>query len=209
MIERLTARALEPRDAAGLAVFRMLFGLLCSYGALRFLVNGWVDRFFVAPRFFFKYWGFEWVAAGDRTTMIGVFVAPRRPRSDDRSGRVLPPGDGGLLRALHLRRAHRRHQLPQPLLPRFTARPSPRRGAAPRNLVRRCLAQPVHPNGDAPRLGDVGLPNAGGPRLRGRGPRQGRSRLASARGTPRALDALTYRCAVPRRPSSTSPGSPS
>ncbi len=75
MIERLTARALEPRDAAGLAVFRMLFGLLCSYGALRFLVNGWVDRFFVAPRFFFKYWGFEWVAAGDRTTMIGVFVA--------------------------------------------------------------------------------------------------------------------------------------
>lgn len=53
--------AFQEKDAAALVVFRVFLGLLVSVSALRFLLNGWVDRFFVKPSYFFKYWGFEWV----------------------------------------------------------------------------------------------------------------------------------------------------
>ena len=46
---------LEPRDAASLAVFRFLFGAVLCLSSIRFLWNGWVDRFYVQPTFFFKY----------------------------------------------------------------------------------------------------------------------------------------------------------
>jgi len=55
------SRLLEPRDAASLAAFRVLFGTILCLSSLRFVWNGWVDRFYVQPTFFFKYWGFEWV----------------------------------------------------------------------------------------------------------------------------------------------------
>ncbi|MBW2507184.1 MAG: HTTM domain-containing protein, partial [Deltaproteobacteria bacterium] len=61
MLARIRERLLEPRDAASLAAFRFLFGAILSLSSLRFLSNGWVERFYVRPTFFFKYWGFEWV----------------------------------------------------------------------------------------------------------------------------------------------------
>jgi hypothetical protein len=62
-IDGLVAALAAPRDAAGVVAFRGLFGLLVAVGAGRFLVNGWVDRFYVEPTYSFKYWGFEWVRA--------------------------------------------------------------------------------------------------------------------------------------------------
>ena len=63
MIDRARLRALfQPVDGAGLAVFRILFGLMMSAGLVRFMANGWIERFYGGSRFFFKYWGFEWVA---------------------------------------------------------------------------------------------------------------------------------------------------
>jgi vitamin K-dependent gamma-carboxylase len=59
--QRFLEAAFRPVDPASLAVFRILFGLTATVGALRFLLNGWVDAFFVEPAFHFKYWGFEWV----------------------------------------------------------------------------------------------------------------------------------------------------
>jgi vitamin K-dependent gamma-carboxylase len=53
----------RPVDAAGLAAFRVAFGLLALISILRFFWNGWIDAFFVAPAFHFKYWGFGWVKA--------------------------------------------------------------------------------------------------------------------------------------------------
>ena len=50
-----------PRDIAALAVYRMLFGGLMCVGALRFISNGWIERLYVEPEFYFKYWGFGWV----------------------------------------------------------------------------------------------------------------------------------------------------
>ncbi len=65
----------EPRDAAGLAMFRILFGATMCVGALRFLWNGWVDRFFVQPAYHLTYWGFDWVQVASPATMHAVLWA--------------------------------------------------------------------------------------------------------------------------------------
>lgn len=73
---RAAVRALlEPVDGAWLAALRVMFGLLMSVSMLRFIGYGWVDRFFVQPRFHFKYWGFEWVQPLPAAAMHGLFWA--------------------------------------------------------------------------------------------------------------------------------------
>lgn len=64
---------LEPVDAAWLAAFRILLGIALAVSMLRFELYGWVDRFFVEPRFFFKYWGFEWVEPLSAQGMHALF----------------------------------------------------------------------------------------------------------------------------------------
>lgn len=46
---------------APLVTFRVLFGLLHAYGALRFILSGWVEKLYGEPSFFFKFYGFAWV----------------------------------------------------------------------------------------------------------------------------------------------------
>ncbi|MCU0682563.1 MAG: HTTM domain-containing protein [Polyangiaceae bacterium] len=60
-LRRLVDALARPVDLAWLAAFRVLFGLTMSVSMLRFVAYGWVDEFFVKPRFHFKYWGFAWV----------------------------------------------------------------------------------------------------------------------------------------------------
>ncbi|WP_224240882.1 HTTM domain-containing protein [Hyalangium gracile] len=62
-VSRLWERLLAPKDIAALVAFRIVFGLLVAVSATRFLAYGWVDEFFVRPRFHFTYWGFGWVPA--------------------------------------------------------------------------------------------------------------------------------------------------
>jgi len=69
----LRARLLDRRDAAGLAAFRCLFGLLGLISALRFLHYGWVDELFVRPRFFFSYGFAPFVEPLDSTGMHALF----------------------------------------------------------------------------------------------------------------------------------------
>ena len=38
-------------------------------GAIRFWANGWVERLYLDPRFFFKFYGFEWVQPFGETGM--------------------------------------------------------------------------------------------------------------------------------------------
>lgn len=69
-------RALEaPVDAAWLGAFRLFFGLTLSVSMIRFLAYGWIDTFFVNPRFHFKYWGFHWVEPLPGWAMHGLFWA--------------------------------------------------------------------------------------------------------------------------------------
>jgi vitamin K-dependent gamma-carboxylase len=74
-VSRLWKRLLAPRDIAALAVFRIAFGLMVAVSAVRFLAYGWVDDFFVTPRFHFTYWGFGWVPALPAPWIHAVFVA--------------------------------------------------------------------------------------------------------------------------------------
>jgi hypothetical protein len=55
-------RALDrPVDAASVAAFRVLFGVLMLLSTLRFFGRGWVAEEYGKPRLFFQYWGFGWI----------------------------------------------------------------------------------------------------------------------------------------------------
>jgi vitamin K-dependent gamma-carboxylase len=64
---------LRPVDAAWLAAFRICYGVALALSMARFLAYGWVDDFFVRPKLFFKYWGFEWVQPLSETGMHALF----------------------------------------------------------------------------------------------------------------------------------------
>lgn len=48
-------------EAAPLAVFRIFFGLMMFFSIVRFWANGWIDKLYIQPSFYFSYYGFEWV----------------------------------------------------------------------------------------------------------------------------------------------------
>lgn len=63
-------------EAAPLAVFRILFGLMMLISIVRFWSYGWIDKLYVQPKFFFSYYGFEWVKPiGDYTYLIFIICA--------------------------------------------------------------------------------------------------------------------------------------
>ncbi len=47
--------------AAPLAAFRIFFGAMMLASILRFWANGWIEKLYLQPKFFFSYYGFEWV----------------------------------------------------------------------------------------------------------------------------------------------------
>jgi len=48
-------------NAAPLAVFRIFFGIMMLISIIRFWLNGWIDKLYIQPNFFFTYYGFDWV----------------------------------------------------------------------------------------------------------------------------------------------------
>jgi hypothetical protein len=48
-------------DAASLAFFRVAFGVIMLVECWRFWSHGWIERYYIAPQFLFKYYGFEWI----------------------------------------------------------------------------------------------------------------------------------------------------
>ena len=51
----------QPTPIEPLVTFRILFGGLMAIGAVRFMQKGWVERLYVEPKFFFKFYNFEWI----------------------------------------------------------------------------------------------------------------------------------------------------
>ncbi len=51
----------EETEAAPLAAFRIFFGVMMLASIVRFWANGWVEKLYLEPSFFFSYHGFEWV----------------------------------------------------------------------------------------------------------------------------------------------------
>jgi hypothetical protein len=66
-------------SAAPLAVFRVAVGFMIFAGLVRFWNKGWISELYVKPRYFFPFYGFEWVRPlGDYTYLlfaIGMFSA--------------------------------------------------------------------------------------------------------------------------------------
>ena len=48
-------------DAASLAFYRVAFGIMMFLSLVRFALNGWIEKFYIAPDFHFSYYGFSWV----------------------------------------------------------------------------------------------------------------------------------------------------
>lgn len=74
-LERLRGRFFAPVDIASLVAFRVAFGALMTWEALRYLAHGWVERDFVAPELHFTFFGFDWVRPPPEPGMTGLVVA--------------------------------------------------------------------------------------------------------------------------------------
>lgn len=58
-------------SAAPLAIFRIAFGLLLFGSVIRFWLKGWIYELYIAPKFFFPFYGFEFVKPlGDFTYIL-------------------------------------------------------------------------------------------------------------------------------------------
>lgn len=61
-------------QAAPLAVFRILLGLLMCISIIRFWAKGWIEKLYLEPSFHFKYAGFEWVQVPPDVLCYLLFV---------------------------------------------------------------------------------------------------------------------------------------
>lgn len=57
-----------------LATFRVLFGALMVFGTVRFWANGWIEKLYLEPTFFFKFYGFEWVTMPGEVEIYWLFA---------------------------------------------------------------------------------------------------------------------------------------
>lgn len=60
-------------SAAPLAVFRMAFGTMLFLSIVRFWANGWIEQLYIQPKFYFPFYGFEFVKPlGNYTYLLFV-----------------------------------------------------------------------------------------------------------------------------------------
>ena len=63
-------------SAAPLAVFRIAFGLLLFGSIIRFWAKGWITELYIAPKYFFPFYGFEFVKPlGEYTFVLFALCA--------------------------------------------------------------------------------------------------------------------------------------
>lgn len=60
-MNKIKTHRYELREAAPLAAFRILFGLMMVVSMIRFWYNGWIEKLYITPSFHFSYYGFDWV----------------------------------------------------------------------------------------------------------------------------------------------------
>lgn len=58
---------------APLTVFRILFGLIMAVSVTRFALKGWIHDLYVAPSYFFTFYGFDWVAPPGEVGIYALF----------------------------------------------------------------------------------------------------------------------------------------
>jgi hypothetical protein len=58
---RVLTRLLTPVDIAALVYFRIVFGAIMLWEVWRYFEYGWIERYWVDPKFHFTYYGFDWI----------------------------------------------------------------------------------------------------------------------------------------------------
>lgn len=64
-----TAYPIEP-----LVVFRIVLGAMLFLSTFRTIIYGWIDKFYVQPSFFFKFYGFHWVSPLGSLAMYCIYT---------------------------------------------------------------------------------------------------------------------------------------
>lgn len=73
-IKNCVARWQAPAHIAPLAAFRVIFGLCMVFSTARFMVLGWIEDHYIAPKTHFKYFGFEFVEVLPPTAMYALHI---------------------------------------------------------------------------------------------------------------------------------------
>ena len=69
-MNRLIIYLKSETSIAPLVTLRILFGFIMSVSVVRFLAMGWADDLYIKPKFFFSYFGFEWLPVPGETIYI-------------------------------------------------------------------------------------------------------------------------------------------
>lgn len=71
----LCSRLFAPIDIGSLVYFRVAFGAIMLWEVWRYLSYGWVEQFYIVPKFHFTYYGFDWVKPWPGDGMVWHFYA--------------------------------------------------------------------------------------------------------------------------------------
>ena len=72
-MRQLTDLLFRPRSITPLVTFRVVMGLLLCVGILRTWYQGWIERLYLEPQFFFKFPYFDWVPHPGETGIYLLF----------------------------------------------------------------------------------------------------------------------------------------
>lgn len=73
MLYSFYQKLFKPISIYPLITFRVLFGMMMLFSALRFMYLGWIDEQLIDATFQFKYYGFHWVEPLSRQWMYALF----------------------------------------------------------------------------------------------------------------------------------------
>ncbi|MFT7155136.1 MAG: hypothetical protein ACI8Q1_000136 [Parvicella sp.] len=67
----------KPVPIEPLIWFRIIFGILITFSSIRFVAKGWVYELFIAPKFYFSYFGWDWIkpiANNGMYAVLGILI---------------------------------------------------------------------------------------------------------------------------------------
>jgi hypothetical protein len=73
-INKISVSLKREKHIAPLAVLRISFGLIMLSSTIRFIAKGWVHDFYIAPKYYFSFYGFDWVRHLPAIGMYLVFA---------------------------------------------------------------------------------------------------------------------------------------
>ena len=59
---------------APLVIFRIIFGLMMAASTIRFGLKGWISELYINPKFYFTFYGFDWVSPINSHFVIALFI---------------------------------------------------------------------------------------------------------------------------------------